>query len=160
MLPASIYYCGDILAIELKVSTGRSYVDFDGRKISVHAKNECEAEKEIYKWVKRRASLSIKQSVWRQSRILGITEYRLKIGDQKSRWGSCSQKRNLSFNFRIGLAPKQVMDYVVLHELVHLKIMNHSGKFWTEIGRLCPDYKKYETWLRKNSYLLMSLQRN
>ncbi|MEM3638035.1 MAG: SprT family zinc-dependent metalloprotease [Conexivisphaerales archaeon] len=135
---------------------GRESVSFDGKVVTVKARDEPEARKLLYLWARKRASLQIRQSAWRQSRMLKIDGFRLNIRDQRSRWGSCSSRKNLSFNFRIGLAPKEVMDYVVLHELIHLKFMNHSPAFWKELARYCPQYKEHEKWLKRNGNHLMN----
>ncbi len=134
----------------------RASVSMNGDRVMVFAEDEEEGRRLIYAWTKRKASLAIKQSVWRQSRVIGVDSYKLVIRDQKTRWGSCSARRTISFNFRIGLAPKEVMDYVVLHELVHLKVMNHSKSFLEEIAKHCPKHKEYERWLRKNASSLMN----
>ncbi|MDG6933817.1 MAG: M48 family metallopeptidase [Nitrososphaerota archaeon] len=108
----------------------------------------------LYEWTRKKASLSIRQSVWRNSRSMGVQPGRISIRDQQSRWGSCSHYGNLNFNFRIGMAPPEVMEYVVIHELVHTKIKNHSKAFWSEVGRFCPNYKERQKWLRYNARLL------
>ncbi len=78
----------------------------------------------------------------------------VRIKDQKSCYGSCSSKRNLNFNWKCILAPKEVLDYIVVHELCHLKEMNHSKQFWEEVSRYFPDYKESKRWLRENSAYL------
>ncbi len=70
------------------------------------------------------------------------------IRDQKSRWGSCSSRGTLSFNYRLIFAPAKVLDYVVVHELCHLSHMNHSGDFWNMVEEIMPDYQVYKNWLR------------
>ena len=75
---------------------------------------------------------------------------RITIKEQKSRWGSCSSKGNLNFNWRLILAPEAVLDYVVVHEMCHLKYMNHSKAFWSEVERILPDYKDRRKWLKEN----------
>ncbi|MBQ2802603.1 MAG: M48 family metallopeptidase [Lachnospiraceae bacterium] len=72
------------------------------------------------------------------------------IRDQKSRWGSCSSRGTLSFNYRLIFAPLKVLDYVVVHELCHLTHMNHSKDFWNMVETVMPDYKIYKTWLREH----------
>ena len=81
------------------------------------------------------------------------------IRSQKTRWGSCSSKGNLNFNCLLLLAPPEVLDYVVVHELCHRKQMNHSPRFWAEVGRVLPDYKIRVKWLKENGSRLMLLLR-
>ena len=71
------------------------------------------------------------------------------IRDQKTRWGSCSAKGNLNFNWKLVLMPPEVLDYVVVHELAHRKEMNHSRKFWAEVKNVLPDYEKRRKWLKE-----------
>lgn len=87
--------------------------------------------------------------------LLGVTYGRISIRDQKTRWGSCSAKGNLNFNWRLMLAPPRVLDYVVVHELCHRKEMNHSKAFWNEVGTILPDYKELRKWLRDNGNSLI-----
>ena len=82
--------------------------------------------------------------------ILGVTHGSIHIRDQKTRWGSCSAKGNLNFNWRLMLAPPRVLDYVVVHELCHRKEMNHSKAFWNAVEMVLPDYKELRKWLRDN----------
>lgn len=82
--------------------------------------------------------------------MLGVTYGKMSIRDQKTRWGSCSSEGNLSFNWRLILAPPDVLDYVVIHELCHRKEMNHSKEFWALVESLMPHYKECRKWLKKN----------
>lgn len=81
---------------------------------------------------------------------LGVTYNAITIRDQKTRWGSCSSKGNLSFNWRLILAPPKVLDYVVVHELCHRREMNHSPRFWALVESVMPDYKQHRKWLKDN----------
>lgn len=81
---------------------------------------------------------------------MGVTYGRVTIRNQKTRWGSCSSKGNLNFNCLLMLTPKEVQDYVIVHELSHRKEMNHSPKFWAVVEEVLPDYKKRRNWLREN----------
>ena len=76
------------------------------------------------------------------------------IRDQKTRWGSCSGRGTLSFNWRLILAPPEILDYVVVHELCHLTHMNHSKEFWELVGKVLPDYKVRRKWLKENGHTL------
>lgn len=76
---------------------------------------------------------------------------KLYIRNQKTKWASCSSKKNLSFNWRLLMAPENVIEYVVVHELLHLEEPNHSTKFWYRLGGILPDYKERRKWLKENS---------
>ena len=86
--------------------------------------------------------------------VVGVDYGRISIRHQKTRWGSCSTKGNLNFNCLLMLAPEDVRDYVVVHELCHRKEMNHSNAFWAEVARVVPDYREKERWLKENGPLL------
>ena len=79
---------------------------------------------------------------------------RVTVRNQRSRWGSCSRRGTISLNWRLIQTPAHVQDYIVLHELCHLREMNHSSRFWREVERVCPDYETAERWLKQNSALL------
>ncbi len=77
--------------------------------------------------------------------------------DTKSRWGSCSIDGRLSFSWRLVMAPKEIIEYVVAHEVAHLIEMNHGSKFWALCEKLCPDSKKYRVWLKENGHTLQAI---
>jgi predicted metal-dependent hydrolase len=79
---------------------------------------------------------------------------RVTVRNQRSRWGSCSRRGTISLNWRLVQTPPSVRDYLVLHELAHLREMNHSRRFWNEVARLCPGYRDAERWLKQHSHLL------
>jgi predicted metal-dependent hydrolase len=84
----------------------------------------------------------------------GVAIRRVTVRNQRSRWGSCSRRGTISLNWRLIQAPLFVRDYIILHELAHMKEMNHSRRFWREVERLCPAYTEAERWLRRHSALL------
>ena len=95
----------------------------------------------------------------RHAASMGVTFGRVTIRCQQTRWGSCSSRGNLNFNCLLMLAPEEVLDYVVVHELAHRKQMNHSALFWREVERECPDYKKSLRWLKDRGGALLSRAR-
>lgn len=88
------------------------------------------------------------------ARIMGISYGRIAIREQKTRWGSCSSKGNLNFNWRLILAPEEVLDYVVVHELAHRREMNHSKAFYAIVESVLPDYRQARKWLKENGHTL------
>ena len=88
------------------------------------------------------------------ARLIGVTYGRITIREQKTRWGSCSSKGNLNFNWRLIFAPEEVLDYVVVHELAHRKEMNHSPAFYAVVESVLPGYRKARKWLKDNGQTL------
>lgn len=101
-----------------------------------------------------RQILSAKTAVFAQQ--LGVSYDRIFIRSQRTRWGSCSGKGNLNFNCLLMLTPEPVQDYVVVHELCHLRQMNHSPAFWCLVESILPDYRKQRQWLKDNSLALIA----
>ena len=98
----------------------------------------------------------VSQRVAHFASVMGVTWGRISVRTQHTRWGSCSSKGNLNFNLLLGLAPPEFLDYVVVHELCHRKVMNHSPQFWAEVERILPDYALHRQWLREHGSRLMA----
>ena len=86
---------------------------------------------------------------------IGVSYGRITIRNQKTKWGSCTAQGNLNFNCLLMLAPPEVLDSIVVHELCHRKVMNHSQAFYAEVLRVFPEYRKCQKWLKENGHLLM-----
>jgi len=112
------------------------------------------AKEVFFQWYKKAAYEKISKRVGFYSKKSGYKYNKINITIAQRRWGSCSPKGNLNFSWRLIMAPLPVLDYVIIHELVHLEEKNHSKNFWNKIKVLLPDYEKYEEWLKKNYYLL------
>ena len=104
----------------------------------------------LKKFYKKEARKQIKKYLNKYSH-LNLDYNQLKLKNQKTRWGSCSSKNNLNINWRIVMAPPEIIEYIVVHELIHLEEKNHTKKFWSKIANTLPDYKKRAEWLEKNS---------
>jgi predicted metal-dependent hydrolase len=102
------------------------------------------------RWYKERACEVISERVKQYSQQYNFTPKQIKISSAKTRWGSCSSNGTLNFTWRLVMAPLVVIDYVVVHELAHLRVKNHSSKFWKEVESVHPEYKKQRKWLREN----------
>ena len=106
---------------------------------------------ELVFWLKQQAQKVILSRAQLFSDKIGVSFARISIRDQKTRWGSCSQAGNLNFNWRLIMAPEPVLDYVVIHELCHLKRMSHGKSFWNVVAKYCSDWKEKRRWLNKHS---------
>jgi len=91
--------------------------------------------------------------------LIGVGYRRISIKAQRTRWGSCSRLGHLNFNWRLILAPQEVLDYVVIHELCHLIEMNHSKQFWKHVSQWCPEHKERRRWLKENECRLLDCPR-
>ncbi|HEU0025560.1 MAG TPA: SprT family zinc-dependent metalloprotease [Ktedonobacterales bacterium] len=108
----------------------------------------------LERWYRRQA-----RTVFEERLIYWNVHYNLSwasvaIKAQKTRWGSCSRRGNLNFNWRLLLAPPAILDYVVIHELCHLQEHNHAAAFWALVERACPDYRDHRRWLRLHGHEL------
>lgn len=99
----------------------------------------------------------IPQRVSYYARLLGVRCKRIAIRNQRTRWGSCSNKGNLNFNCLMMLTPPEVRDSIIVHELCHLKEPNHSEQFYAEVLRVCPQYWEHHAWLKENSGWLLAM---
>ncbi len=104
--------------------------------------------------LKRQTRQVVKIKVEQFSKIMGLKYQDIKISKAKSKWGSCSPTNNLSFSRVLAALPETVLDYVVIHELAHIKHKNHMQQFWNLVQEYCPDYKNQRRWLREHAYLL------
>ena len=91
------------------------------------------------------------------AKVIGVTYGKITVRNQKTRWGSCSSKGHLNFNCLLMLAPPEVLDYVVVHELCHRKQMNHSKAFWLEVEKVLPNYKEVRKWLKEEGSQMITL---
>lgn len=109
----------------------------------------------LVRWYKRQALQKMRDKVKRYAPMVGVKPAGVAIKSFKSRWGSCTVKGELEFNWRIMFAPNRMVDYVVVHELCHLIHYDHSPDFWSEVWRVMPDYQECRNWLKENSERLV-----
>lgn len=102
----------------------------------------------VRRWYRRRARHYLRELVTVEGVHLGCRPTRVVVRDQRTRWGSCSPRGTISLNWRLFLAPECVARYVVVHELVHLDIPNHSKAFWRALAVACPSWQEHAAWLR------------
>lgn len=127
-------------AVSVRLEKNRLLVDLDSQNGRLNLVLEWWYRQQAEKLIKKRADELCPQ--------LGITYGRLTVRGAKTRWGSCSQKGNINFNWKLMMAPEPVIDYVIVHELAHLKEMNHSKNFWKLVAEHCPQWRKHRKWLK------------
>jgi predicted metal-dependent hydrolase len=108
----------------------------------------------LWHWYRTEAHKEIHSRCMWFSMMTGYSPTSVRITDATQRWGSCNHKGGLNFSWRLIQAPLEIVDYVIVHELVHLKQPDHSPKFWAKVEALMPDYKRRREWLRENERLL------
>jgi len=104
----------------------------------------------LVKWYKQQAQLIMIEKTQHYAKIIGVSPSSVVIKAFKSRWGSCSIKSVIQYNWKIIMAPEPVIDYLVVHELCHILHHNHSPTFWKSVGKYCPNYKEQGAWLKLN----------
>tara|TARA_R110002094_G_scaffold9362_1_gene18900 strand:- start:981 stop:1715 length:735 start_codon:yes stop_codon:yes gene_type:complete len=105
----------------------------------------------LVRWYKRQAEQKLTEKVKRFAPMVGVEPSGVGVRTFKSRWGSCTAKGKLEFNWQIMMAPNRMVDYVVIHELCHLIRHDHSPEFWQEMARVMPDYPRCRGWLKENA---------
>lgn len=105
-------------------------------------------ERLFIQWYKNQSLKIFSERVNHYANPHGFSPKQVKVTSAKTRWGSCSANGTINFTWRLAMAPPEAIDYVVLHELAHLRIKNHSPRFWKLVESLCPDFKRHRKWLR------------
>lgn len=144
---------GEMVRLEAGVGDRSGTVRFADQFLSVGDPAE-NLRPAIEKHLRRLAERELPPRVFELASLHQLTIRRVTVRDQKSRWGSCSRHRTISLNWRLLQAPPFVRDYIILHELMHLRQMNHSARYWQEVERVCPAYRTAEIWLKRHSTLL------
>ena len=148
----SALYMGRAYRIEI-VADGLSEVQFTQRFL-VPATDEKPPQGVLREWYETRAKSIILPRVKNQAKALGVEYNKAKIVDARYRWGSCTVKNNVNFNWRLIKAPSWVIDYVITHELAHLIEANHTARFWNIVKTQAPKAEKAKLWLSENGHLL------
>jgi predicted metal-dependent hydrolase len=148
---ATVPYLGQLLRVIPE--PGRMRVHRHGLELFVP--EEPVATRALERWYRRAAHSEIAPRLERACAHVGESYSKLTIRGQRTRWASCSPSGTMSFNWRLLLAPEPVLDYVIWHEVCHLRVMNHSPRFWALVARHVPDYREHARWLRVNGATLV-----
>jgi predicted metal-dependent hydrolase len=151
-------YLGERLVLRVRVERGRSRAHVVRRGAELHVavarpgrEALCDA---LERWYRKRARAEIAPRLDAAAARAGARYTRLQIRGQRTRWASCSSAGAMSFNWRLLLAPPEILDYVVEHEVAHLELHDHSTRFWELLASRCPEWREHERWLRRHGHAL------
>lgn len=116
--------------------------------INTNTKDENQLRQAMEQWYRRKTLEKVLEKVEYYEPYFKVKPNSIKVKEQKKRWGSCNSNKDLMFNWRCSMAPSNVLDYIVVHEMCHMVHLNHSKKFWDLVERIIPDYRERRKWLR------------
>jgi hypothetical protein len=147
---SEILFRGEMTRIEAGET---SWIRFGGETLEV-ANPDTDLRPVLERHLRKLAARELPSRLLELAARHALNVRRVTVRNQRTRWGSCSRRGTISLNWRLIQTPGFVQDYIHLHELAHLVEMNHSGRFWRQVERLCPDYRTAEHWLKQNRSLL------
>lgn len=136
-----IPYLGELLTLRVTQATALPVVEGEELRVAVRGEiNEAKIAKRVTDWYRRQAMVLFSERIAHFAPLLNVTVAEIKISVAKTRWGSCTARGTVRLNLQLVKLPQRLTDYVVVHELAHLREMNHSAAFWRVVASVCPDY--------------------
>ncbi len=148
-----ILFRGNLVKLEAGMNGESGTVQLGDERVAVSGGNG-DVRSHVMKHLWKLAAAELPPKVFELAAAHQLSVRRVTVRNQRSRWGSCSRRGTISLNWKLIQAPPFVRDYIILHELMHLRQMNHSARFWREVEVVCPGYKTAEQWLKQNAGLL------
>jgi len=151
----SFQYLGKdrVLTVTEKRGARRLRVEMTPRRIAIsgpRGMSPAQVKSALVAWYREEARVFLSNKTYFYAQKMRLKPGRIAIRDQKTRWGSCSARGNLNFSWRLIMMPENIVDYVVVHELCHIRHKNHGKDFWALVGSVIPDYKEKRAWLKQN----------
>jgi predicted metal-dependent hydrolase len=155
-LGQSFLYLGNEYPIQVsqEIDIKQDYVVFDGDKLNIYVKQlEDEKIKQALKrFYYQQCKTLVERSIRSYQSNFKIKPRSIRITDNNKNWGTCDFRQQLTFNWKLAMAPLKVIDYVVVHEMCHMVHLNHDRSFWRLVGKIIPDYVQMENWLALSSW--------
>jgi predicted metal-dependent hydrolase len=153
---AHVPYLGERLQLRVREQPGRvrPHVKRAGDSLQVALPPGASLPDALERWYRRRAAAEVAPLLKAACARAGVAYERLSIRGQRTRWASCSSNGTMSFNWRLLLAPAEILDYVVEHEVAHLEVHDHSERFWSLLAARSPGWREHEAWLRRHGHAL------
>ena len=141
----------------LKTDNEAKKISFNGKEFLADLQNEEKTNKSLKTWYKNKFKEVAVPRLFYFAEKHNLQVNQVRIKEQRTLWGSCSSRNNINLNFLLIMAPLKVIDYVIIHELVHTIHKNHSANFWNAVEVIMPNYKEAKHWLKENGYKLRTL---
>lgn len=151
--PHTILFRGEPIAIERRLDRDGAMVMFRDRRLPLKSVTD-DPRYAVVRHLREVAAVELPARLLELAVPHRLTVSRVSVRDQRTRWGSCSSAGRISLNWRLVQMPDHVRDYVLLHELMHLREPNHSRRFWRHVAAVCPDFQQSRRWLRAHESLL------
>lgn len=149
-------YLGKTYPIRIyqEVNITQDHVVFEGDKLQIYVKqlDDEKIKQALKRFYYRQCKALVEKSISAYQSNYKLKPRSIRISDSKRTWGTCDSKLQLTFNWRLAMAPQKVLDYVVVHEMCHMVHLNHDRSFWRLVGKIMPDYKEQEKWLELSSW--------
>ncbi|MBL8510217.1 MAG: M48 family metallopeptidase [Betaproteobacteria bacterium] len=153
---ASLPFMGQTLTLMIDAGAAKNEVELVGTYLFARLKNSAaqavDIEKAVMAWYKKQALPHLAQRAFFYAKLHGLVPPRVFLSSAQGRWGSCNSRREVRLSWRLMKARPALIDYVVCHELAHLRHMNHSAAFWQEVARMCPDYMQLKRELDNDDH--------
>ena len=153
LIGTEILFRGELVKVETEVYEGHGTIRFGSEVVHV-SDPAVDLRPAIEGHLWRLGAKELPPRVLECAELHQLPVRRITVRNQRTRWGSCSRRGTISLNWRLIQTPPFVQDYIVVHEFMHLREMNHSSRFWREVERAYPDYEAAELWLKQHSFLL------
>ena len=141
----------------LKTDNDAKKISFNGEEFLADLQNKEKTNKSLKTWYKNKFKEVAVPRLFYFAKKHNLQLNQVRIKEQRTLWGSCSSRNNINLNFLLIMAPLKVIDYVIIHELVHTIHKNHSVNFWNAVEEIMPNYKEAKHWLKENGYRLRTL---
>lgn len=132
----------------------QDYVVFEGDRLKIYVKQleDAKIKQALKRFYYQECKKLVERSIRSYQKDFKTKPRSIRISDNNSNWGTCDSRQQLTFNWKLAMAPQQVIDYVVVHEMCHMVHLNHDRSFWRLVGKILPDYKEQENWLSLSSW--------
>lgn len=155
----SIFYLGELRKVKINIQKylKKEFVVYYNNEFIINVKNKENVVKVFKNYLMKEFQIIVSERVRDYNKYFKMKPSDIKVKDVKSKWGSCTYDNKLCFNYRLIMAKREIIDYVVIHEMCHMVHKNHSKDYWNLVQELYPMYKRCDKWLKKNEYLLQLL---